>query len=78
MEHIEMPTDIKLWELKEVDLSEDIYSEIYEPININHFTCEIEGEIIPSEGFSNLCKLIEDEVKRMTDKEKIEKLEREN
>ena len=78
MEHIEMPIDIKLWELKEVDLSEPMYSEMYEPININQFTCEIEGEIIPSEGFSNLCKLIEDEVKRMTDKEKIEKLEREN
>lgn len=78
MEHIEMPTDIKSWKLKEVDLSEDMYSEIYEPININQCTCEIEGEIIPSEGFSNLCKLIEDEVKKMTDKEKIEMLEREN
>lgn len=58
MEHIKKPIDIKSWKLAEVDLSEPMYSEMYEPINLNQCTCEIEGEIIPSEGYSNLMELI--------------------
>jgi len=73
MEHIKKPIDIKSWKLAEVDLSEPMYSEMYEPINLKGCSFEIEGEITESNGFSELCELIKQQVEEKNQKKKYMK-----